>query len=73
MTTQELLNTIKSLPSGQQFELANSILDELARAGQLPVSDELKQLLDSRIKEADEEPDSLILAKEVFDELAGDG
>jgi hypothetical protein len=55
-----------------QFELASSILDELARAGELPVSDDLKQILDARIKEADDNPESLISAQEVFDELAGD-
>jgi hypothetical protein len=47
-------------------------LDELAFAGDIPIADEMKQILDARIQEADAKPESLIPADEVFDELAGD-
>jgi putative addiction module component (TIGR02574 family) len=69
MTNQELLSTIRSLPPSQQFELANSILDELAESGTWPISDEMKRILDQRAKNAAENPESLIPAEKVFADL----
>ncbi len=42
MTQADILESIQSLPKEQQFALATSILDRLAREGALPVSDELR-------------------------------
>ena len=69
MTNQELLITIQALPPSQQLELADTILDRLAESGTWPISDEMKQLLDQRAKRADENPDRLRPAEEVFAEL----
>ena len=69
MTNQELLITIQALPPSQQLELANTILDRLAKSGTWPISDEMKRLLDLRAKRADENPDNLRPAEEVFAEI----
>lgn len=69
MTNQELLSTIQSLPPSQQLELANTILDRLAESGSWPLSDEMKQILDDRAKNADENAGSLTHAEKVFADL----
>ena len=69
MSHQELLSTIQSLPPSQQLELANTILDRLAESGSWPLSDEMKQILDQRVKNADENPESLVPAEKVFADL----
>ena len=69
MTNQELLITILALPPSQQLELANTILDRLAESGTWPISDEMKQLLDQRAKNADDDPDRLRPAEKVFADL----
>jgi putative addiction module component (TIGR02574 family) len=69
MTNQELLSTIRSLSASQQLELANSILDGLAESGTWPIDDELRQILDERAKNADDNPESLIPAENAFADL----
>jgi len=53
MTHQEILATIESLPKGQQFALATSILDRLASEGTFPVSDEMRAEFECREKTFD--------------------
>ena len=69
MTHSELLNSLQSLPAEEQFAIATQVLDGLQRDGRLPLSDEVKRLLDERLQEADEHPERLIPAEQVFDEL----
>ncbi len=69
MTNQQMLTQLRGLPSEDQYKIAVTILDELAVKGQLPLSEAARNLLDERIEEADKNPDSLIPAKDVFDEL----
>lgn len=69
MTNSELWLSIEKLSPIQRFEFANAILDSLAEAGSLPLSDKFKSILDDRAKNADEHPESLIPAEQVFSEL----
>jgi putative addiction module component (TIGR02574 family) len=69
MTDRELLSTIQSLPPSKQLELANTILDRLAESGTWPISDEMKCILDQRVKNANENPESLVPAEKVFADL----
>jgi hypothetical protein len=49
MTNQELLSTIQALPAEQQFELANSILDNLFQSGNQTLSNSDREVLDCRL------------------------
>ncbi len=69
MTNQELLSAIQMLAPSQQLELANTILDRLAESGSWPLSDEMKHILDQRVKNAEKYPESLVPAEKVFADL----
>lgn len=72
MNYDEILNSVKSLPANEQFFLASSIFDELAQHSEVALSDAMKQLLDERAKEADEHPECLIPAAQVFATIRAD-
>jgi putative addiction module component (TIGR02574 family) len=69
MTNAELWSTINKLTPIEKYAFANAILDSLAEEGSLPLSDKFKSILDDRAKNADEHPESLIPAEQVFSEL----
>ena len=72
MTNSELLTNIRLLPAEEQFQLANSILDELARAGQLPIPDPIREELARRLEEFKANPDQGQPWEEVRKEIFGD-
>ena len=66
-----LLASIRALPKTQQLELANTILDDLADAGDLPMTDATRVELERRLAAFDADPDSGQPWEEVREELFG--
>lgn len=56
MISSELPSALQALPSGEQLDIANAILDRLTLAGELPVSNETQEELERRV--ADFEADA---------------
>jgi putative addiction module component (TIGR02574 family) len=71
MTNQEMLSQIRSLPADEQFQLATTILDDLAVGGQLPVLDAVAAELKRRLKDHRANPESGQSWEEVRSELFG--
>ena len=69
MTQQEILSTFRTLLHTDQINLAYSMLNELAKANTPAIDEETRILLDARIRSADEHPEQLIPAEEVFAEF----
>lgn len=60
---------ILNMPVGDRLQLVCKIWDSISHDGLPPVSDEVRSLIDDRIAEADANPEEMIPANEVFDEL----
>lgn len=71
MNSQEMLSQIRSLPASEQYELATTILDELAIEGQLPLSDAMTFELKRRLEHHRTNPASGQTWEEVRSELFG--
>ena len=64
---------IRNLPIADRIELAMKIWESVAEDNAtVGLSDEHKRIIDKRIREADENPNSLIPADEVFRDLMGE-
>jgi len=71
MTQQEqLISTFRNLSANEQVDVTMAFLQELAKSN-VPSMDEAQRIfLDQRIQAADEYPEQLIPADEIFRELS---
>ncbi len=73
MTQQEqLILAFRNLPVNEQFDVTFAFLKELARTKISPISDDERSFLDTRIQIANDHPDRLTSASDVFRELSDD-
>ena len=64
---------IRNLPVADRIELATKIWESVAEdSATVGLSDEHKRIIDARIRESDENPESLISSEEVFRDLMGE-
>ncbi len=69
MSDVDIPPEILCMPVSDRRQLVCKIWDSITQDGLPPISDEVRGLIDDRITEADANPEALIPASKVFDEL----